>query len=116
MVHYYYFIFALPYWVICAGTNPNPKFIRIQQEMPCKKYPISKVYYETYSQRYKSHNISHSTTKCGCLEEENQDVYSMLTNMDGMEPGSRVVLSKEMFERIANDIINDIAKGDGTEL
>ena len=111
MIHYY-FIFALPYWVICTGTNPNPKVIRPQQTV----YPISKVYYETYSQRYKSHNISHSTTKCGCLEEENQDVYSMLTNMDGMEPGSRVVLSKEMFERIANDIINDIAKGDANEL
>ena len=41
--------------------------------------------------------------------DENEDVYSMLTNMEGLEPGSRVVLNKKMFEKIANDIIENAA-------
>jgi cell division protease FtsH len=86
------------------------------------KYPLSRNHYESYIKRLNSKNITYQLNellnniddKDDDTDEDTDDgtIYSLLNiPRNEEELGFRVVLNKEMFEKISKNIIDETSKG-----
>ena len=86
------------------------------------KYPLSRNHYESYIKRLNSKNITYQLNellnniddKDDDTDEDSDDgtIYSLLNiPRNEEELGFRVVLNKEMFEKISKNIIDETSKG-----
>jgi cell division protease FtsH len=76
-----------------------------------RKYPFSRNYYEDYLKRLNSKNITIQTNEILNNDDSDNDdseddttIYSILNIPNNDNMGYRVVLNKNMFEQISNDI------------
>jgi cell division protease FtsH len=86
------------------------------------KYPLSRNHYESYIKRLNSKNITYQLNELlNNIDDKDEDkdddtddgtIYSLLNiPRNEEELGFRVVLNKEMFEKISKNIIDETSKG-----
>jgi len=82
------------------------------------KYPLSRNHYESYIKRLNSKNITYQLNELlNNIDDTDEDtddgtIYSLLNiPRNEEELGFRVVLNKEMFEKISKNIIDETSKG-----
>jgi hypothetical protein len=103
-----YCVFILLYLLGTSSGLRVPKYSSYRKPSLSKSYPENYVNNKVTVPQTKN-STQLTTVPVGEATDENEDVYSILTNMEGLEPGSRVVLNKQMFEKIANDVIESAA-------